>query len=209
MSKKFYLVKDEVNPATGGYYPYKVLNYYPVQPMIQPMPIKKSSGLTIPLGTPSIGMNIIPTYGMNSTYGVDFYNSPQFNLSGKVDKPRFVSAAQPIIIGPPIMKYNTFGPQVNGLIKIMFGSNVVSLNIPYVYFRKVVNDIYYRAFVGLNPTEAKITVRIIGLGVDTSIQTTLTKILEIIKYINATYSNIGYDFNGVSHSYDDMYVKLG
>lgn len=196
--KRYYPVITQ--PVNGIAMPFKVI----------PTPITKSAGLTVPVGSPALSVNYIPNYGMNLFNGIDYLNQPKFNLTNKPMKPEFIPAVMPtpFIMGAPIIKNNIMGPQMNGIIKIMFGSNVVTLNIPYLYFRKVVNDIYYRAF-DIDPLSPKITVRIVGLGIDTNIQTTLPKILEIIRHINTTYSGINYDYNGIKHNYDDIYVKLG
>jgi hypothetical protein len=77
-----------------------------------------------------------------------------------------------------------------------------------MYFRKVINDIYYRAFTGLDESEPKISVGINGPGINTTIQTTPKKILEIIKYIENTYSGLNYTFNNTNYSYPDFYSKL-
>ena len=210
MSKKFYLVKSEINPTTGGFIPYKVLNYFP---QIQPIPIKKSMGLSIPIDSPSFGLN----------YGTNYLDQPQFNLSGKPTAPEFIPAfgATNIIpvmnypttnmpfIGPPIIKYSPLVNQkIPGLIKIIFGGNVISINIPYTYFRRVVNDIYYRAFDNVNDMEAKIIFRINGPGIDTNIKTTFSKMMEILRHIDTTYGNMNYNYNGISYEYSDLYSKL-
>lgn len=197
--KRYYPVITQ--PINGIAMPFKVI----------PTPITKSSGLTIPVDSPSLSVNYIPNYGMNMFNGIDYFNQPKFNLTNKPMKPEFIPAIQPtpFIVGAPIIKNNIMGPQMNGAIKIIFGSNIATLNIPYLYFRKVVNDIYYRALSDIDPLSPKITVRIIGMGIDTTIQTTLPKILEIIRHINTTYSGINYDYNGMKYDYEDMYRKLG
>jgi hypothetical protein len=192
MSKKFYLVKDGANSITGGYWPYKIYGY---SPYIQPMAIKKSPGLTL---------NLAPPQTISPTLGFPF--APQFNLTGKPSEPVFVPNL-PVVMGAPIIKYGLLPS--NGTIRIMFGNNIISLNVPFTHFRRVVNDIYNMAFVNLDPTEPKITVRITGMGTDTTIQTTTTKMWEILNHLDSTYDNITYNHNNVNYSYGDIYSRFG
>jgi hypothetical protein len=204
MSKKFYLVKNEVNPSTGGFIPYKVFNYSPsiLQPM--PIPINTSTGLSLPLESPSF---------IGSNYGYPYYNAPQVSLTGKPIPPQFMSAYNPMTyaptLGAPIIKYSPILQQrVPGIIKIVVGSNIIMINVPYMYFRQVINDIYYKAFNNLNETDAKIPVQISGPGIDTTIKTTSSKILEIVKYIENKYDGISYNYNGLDYRYPDFYRNL-
>ena len=204
MSKKFYLVKNEINASTGGFIPYKVLNYYPsiIQPV--PIPIKKTSGLSIPLGTPNL-----PAIN----YGSPYFNAPQVSLTGKPIPSQFISAINPLMytptLGAPIIKYNLLAQhRTSGLLKIMIGSNIISINIPHMYFRKVINDIYYKAFTDIDETEPKISIVISGPGINTTIKTTLKQILKIIRYIEKTYGGLTYAYNGINYGYNNIYNRL-
>jgi hypothetical protein len=204
MSKKFYLVKEEQDPITGGSHKHKYMGSHipgipgvPTfipntsygYPNIVPMQITKSQGLTI---SPQPPLNFSPQ-------PFDF-NQPAFGYSSKGKSPagNFIPAS-PFMMGAPIMKYGAY-QYGNGTITITFGNNIATLNIPYNCFRNVVNDIYNRAFVDLNPLEPKISVRISGMGIDTIIQTTLAKIHGIISYLNTTYNGIQYNCNGAHHT---------
>jgi hypothetical protein len=175
MAKKFYLVKNETDPMTGGIIPYKVLNYYPssyaqpfaqpyAQPFIQPMPITKSPGLSL-----SLSSNTLPNFpSFPNPYG------PQINLTGKPFKPQIIGATSTLyspfgnpisgmstgqfaqntqsMYGAPIIKYGPLAASnMPGTIKILFGNNIASINIPLIHFRNVINDIYSMALSNLNP----------------------------------------------------------
>ncbi len=219
MSKKFYVVKNETDPMTGGVIPYKV-NYFPPifgQQLIQPMPITKSIGLSIPVESPAVFSpmpNYFPGYG------------PQVNLTGKPFKPQVIGMSnsifspygtqivnpigqQMITYGAPIIKY---GPllqqQTPGLIKLIIGDNIFSISIPFNYFRKVVNDIYDRAHINVKPEDIKTKIKFVSPIFNTTIDTTYTNAMAIIKHIENTYSNIGYAFNGMNYNYTDFSRKL-
>ncbi len=227
MSKKFYVVKNETDPMTGGVIPYKV-NYFPSgfgPQFIQPMPITKSTGISIPLESPFVSSpmpNYFPGLG------------PQVNLTGKPFKPQVIgmsssifSPYSPQVVNPFGQQLNTYGPQMNttfgapivkygpllqqkipGLIKLVIGGNVISVSVPFNYFRNVVNDIYARAYTNINPADPKIKIQLISPSLNTTIDTSYTNMMKIIKYIENTYGNIGYNYNGMNFNYADLRQKL-
>lgn len=202
MSKKFFIVKDQTEPLTGGILTYKVLNYYPMMAPV-PIPVNTSSSLSIPLESDTLLPTFSPIFP-----GLE----PEVNLTGKPFEKRFVPNYFPMVqYGAPIMKYSMAQRQVPGIINISFGQNNLSINVPYGYFRDVVNDIYYRAFDNVNDSEPKIAFNITGLGINTNIKTTYSKMMSIIRYINNKYSNINYIYNGQPYgygAYDTLYNQL-
>jgi len=215
--KKFYIVKDETDLLSGGIIPKKVLKYLPpgsLGPFIQPIPIRKSSELVIPISpVGSIGnMSSIfsPAYSPVSVTRSIVPLAPLTNgCSSVIASPMspcgsnysfLPSPAPPSIVtgniprfGPPIIKYSPMINQgVGGLIKIISANSIYTINVPIRYMRAVVNDIYLNSQVNLSPLAPKVMFRIITPTIDSSLQTTPERMIAIIKYINNKYSGLHY-----------------
>ena len=188
MLKKFYIVKDQKDLYSGGIFPYKVLNYLPA---IQPMPITKTPSLSIPLISPSFSPILSPT-----SVAVKTCHMPSPVIGS------------PCALGPPIVKLTPMINQnVGGTIKIIGDNFIFNLVIPIKYMRNVVNDIYLMA--NDNITDPKITFRIITPTLDSSVKTSFSQMIEIIKHISNKYSNITYKYdNGSPISFEDLMRKM-
>lgn len=184
--KKFYIVNNHKDLLSGKVIPHKVLDYLPVNmgPLIQPIPITKHTGLTISSESPISMMPIMP-------FG-DPYSNVTITRTPLI--PGFGSVSTTSnIYGPPIIKMS---PLINqgmmGTVKIISDNNVFTLNIPFSNLRNVVNYIYLNAQTNLDPTQPKVTFRIITPTIDSSISTTFNKMYEIVKEINNKYTDIVY-----------------
>lgn len=192
MLKKFYIVKDQKDLYSGGIFPYKVLNYLPA---IRPMPITKTPSLSIPLISPSFSPMLSPMLSPTSvsvrTCGI---SSPIIG--------------SPCSLGPPIVKLTPMINQnVNGTIKIIGDNFAFNLVIPIKNMRNVVNDIYL--MTNNNISDPKITFRIITPTLDSSVKTSPSQMIEIIKHISNKYSNIVYNYdNGSSISFEELMRKM-
>lgn len=193
MSKKFYVVKNEVNPTTGGFISYKT-NYFPSmfqQPFIQPMPITKSPGLSIPLESPLV-------FSPMSNIFSGYTPQPQVNLTGKPFEPQIIGMsssifspygtqvvnAYPQVVSPydyrmPIIKYGSLLQGRPIPIKLIYLGNEISIIVPYNNYRTVIADIYSKAHYNIAPTEPKIRVQIVSPSLNTVIETTYTNLEKI------------------------------
>ena len=183
--KKFYIVNNHKDLLSGKVIPHKVLDYLPVgtlNPLIQPMPITKHTGLTISSESPSLMMPMFPL--------VDPYNNVTITRTPLL--PGAVSTTTGIY-GPPIIKMSPLLTQgMAGTVKIISDNNVFTLNVPFGNLRNVVNYIYLNAQTGLDTTQPKVTFRIITPTIDSSVSTTFNKMVEIVKEINNRYTGITY-----------------
>ncbi len=185
--KKFYIVNDYKDLLSGNIIPHKVLNYLPMapmmQPMIQPMPITKSQGITISPVSPvmhSIMSQQMPSY-------------PFFGPIDNVSVSRTAIFPNSPMYGPPIIKMSPMVSQnVPGTIKIISDSNIFTLNVPFRYIRDVTSYIWLNAQDNLDSTQPKVTFRVITPVLDTSITSTFNRMIEIVKVINNRYSDIVY-----------------
>ncbi|MCJ7636059.1 MAG: hypothetical protein MUO21_01065 [Nitrososphaeraceae archaeon] len=220
--KKFYIVKDERDLLSGNIIPKKVLNYIPVGafgsfgPVVQPVPIRKSSELVIPVGGPQLSV-FSPVYSpLHNPVSITRSISPIAPLGSQgcgtpimpstgcspvaPFSPFFSRAVSPINsgfmnirTGPPIIKMSpmvNFG--VNGIVKIISANTIYTINVPARYMRSVVNDIYLNSQIDLDPLQPKITFRIITPTIDSSLQTTPDRMIEIVKMINNKYTGLTY-----------------
>lgn len=93
----------------------------------------------------------------------------------------------------PIIK---LGPMISqnipGTVKIISENNIFTLNIPINNMRQVTDYIYTHAFNNIDPTKPKVTFRIITPTLDTQIQTTMDKMLDIVKGINQYFPTVTY-----------------
>lgn len=178
--KKFYIVNDYKDLLSGNTIPHKVLNYLPVnsimQPMpIIPMPITKSQGVTISSESPTI-----PSY-------------PFFSPTNNVAISRTAYYPDTPIYGPPIIKMSPMVSQnVPGTIQIISQDNIFTLNVPFKYIRDVTNYIWLNAQGNLDQTKPKVTFRVITPVLNTSVTSTFDRMVEIVKVINTRYSDIAY-----------------
>ena len=236
MLKKFYIVKDYKDLTSGQVIPQKVLDYLPAslynpflrQPSIQTMPIKKSQGIVIPVGSPSYGeltplslssASIIPA-GPSATVQVS--RRPLFpsgcntcamypSSTGCSTCGTYASASGTVLqYGPPIIKASPMIAQnVPGLIKIISGNHIFTINVPIRYMRNVVNDIYFNANEKLDPTVTKVTFRIITPTIDSSISTTYDRMVQILDAISNKYTGLMYKANnGQEISLGNFIIKL-
>ncbi len=213
--KKFYIVKDETDLLSGKIIPQKVLDYIPVGalgPIIRPIPIRKSSELVVPVGGPQLGV-VSPVFSPVSitksiaplsptlSPGCGQAIMPSTGCSSAPLSPIFSRSASPL--GQTIINRPTFGPPiiklapminmgVNGIVKIIGPNAVYTINVPPTLMRSVVNDIYLNSQVDLDPLQPKFTFRIITPTIDSSIRTTLDRMIEIVKMINSKYSGLSY-----------------
>lgn len=229
MSKKYYIVKDQENELTGGFIPFKVLNYSPYQ--INPNMIFPTNNVAqVSLDGKPIPPQVISTQP-NFTSPIFGQNTPQFfnnplgtpigsqGISAVVNptlfsavksQPSMVPTINPLpipnkslfnvsttpttvipapIFGPPIIKTGPFyQQQMPGLIKVMVGSDIVNINIPFNQFRNIINDIYFRSQT--NNTDLKATFIINGPGLNTSIQTSYSNMVQILNHIRKTYGDV-------------------
>lgn len=188
--QRFYVVKDEKDLFSGDIIPRKVMNYLPMgygmgMGMVRPMPIQKSPEFII---SPSVGPmfpTTLPGYG------------PTLSLSGKMP-PQLLSASNTLVnpYGPPIIK---MGPLVQSGApgKIIITSNIGAhtLHVPPTDFRNVINYIYYNAFNGLGNVP-KVKFNVIAPGINSNVETTQEKMLEILKTINDNYPGVIYHTPG-------------
>lgn len=187
--KKFYIVNDYKDLLSGKVIPHKVLDYLPtgiISPIIQPVPVKKYTGLTISSESPI--MPVISPFGYDPYSNVSITRTPLLPGFGSQ-----TVVGQGGIYGPPIIKLSPFMNQgMNGTVKIISDNGIFTLNVPFQNLRSVVNYIYMNAQSNLDPTKPRVTFRIITPTIDSSISTTFEKMFEIVKVINTNYSNVTY-----------------
>ena len=199
---------------TGGLTSYKT-NYFPpmfqqpfMQSFIQPMPITKSTGLSIPLESPLV-------FSPTPNYFPGYNAQPQVNLTGKPFGPQVigmsntivspygtqaVSSYSPQVVNPyssqvfnpyssqvvnpynyrmPIIKYGSLVQGNPVSIKLIYANNVFSIIIPYAYYRIIIEDIYSKAYKNIDSTDQKIRVQIVSPSLNTTIETTHANLQKI------------------------------
>lgn len=167
--------------ATPVYSPFH--NPVTVTKAIMPLPLQGSVSSCGSLPSNNCSSNVLPvkTLPLNSSCGVSSCSSTILPF------PRQTSYFPPIVKLSPMINAG-----IGGTVKIISPTTTYSINVPAMNMRSVVNDIYLNSQTNLNPLEQKITFRIITPTIDSSLQTTQEKMLEIVKMINNKYSNLTY-----------------
>ncbi|ARF09720.1 hypothetical protein Indivirus_2_99 [Indivirus ILV1] len=205
--RNFYIVRDERDLLSGKIIPQKVLNHIPVGalgPIIRPIPIRKSSELVIPVGGPQLNV-LSPVFSpLANPVSISRTIAPLSPGCGSSVVPVSGCSGNPVLpfSGPPIIKLSPMiNAGVNGIVKIISQNSVYTINVPPRLMRSVVNDIYLNSQVDLDPLETKITFRIITPTIDSSVQTTPSRMLKIVQMINNKYTGLTYfDVDGRSQS---------
>lgn len=206
MLKKFYIVQNQKDLLSGQIIPRKVLDFMPVStfyPTIQPMPIQKFTGLTIPVGSQTMSpMTPMGSYGVISPLSPFSPINPYSNISVSRTPliPSYgcgstIGCGSSNVYGPPIIKLSPFvNNGANATVQIISDSNIFTIVVPYRYIRNVVNDIYLNS-TNVDRTKPQVTFRILTPTIDSSLVTTFEKMIDIVKNINIKYSNVLYRYD--------------
>jgi len=119
MLKKFYIVQDQKDLLSGGIIPTKVLNQmpigalYPMSPIVQPMPIRKSGELVVngysPSMSPLFSRSVSPIMSPYSPMSITRSFAPLSPVLSRTVAPSpFVNTNS--YVGPWPRPYGTYGP---------------------------------------------------------------------------------------------------
>lgn len=110
----------------------------------------------------------------------------------------------------PIIKVSQLQNQgIPATIQIISANNIFTINVPFDKLRDVVNYIYLNINnnvpTNINPNQPQVSFRIITPTLDTTIHTTMDKMLEIVRTINMQYPSVTYqNQQGVSSSMAEL-----
>lgn len=175
-----------------------------LSPML-PTKIKYAPSLTISESSPflSVGPGALSA---TSPFGSVEYRRTPLIPSSPCGMP--CSKGEPLVLGPPIIKTsNLISQNIPGIVKIMAGNNIYSINIPPTYIRNIANEINkYAAIVDSAGPLAQF--RLITPNIDWSANISSKKIFDFVDSINRRYPGLTYKLGDRDIVYNDLYNHL-